>query len=62
MRIIKTALLCLSLAATLGWEGCASFKRRNEVEVEVPPHNGIVRDQIPAEGERKIPVVQKYTP
>jgi hypothetical protein len=62
MKLIKTALLCFSLAATFSWSGCASFTRRNEVEVEVPDHDQVVRDQIPAEGGRKIPVVRTYSP
>ena len=62
MKLIKIALLCVSLAATLSWGGCASFTRRNEVEVQVPEHDQVVRDQIPAEGGRKIPVVRTYSP
>lgn len=62
MKLIKIALLCVSLAATLFWAGCASFTRRNEVEVQVPEHDQVVRDQIPAEGGRKIPVVRTYSP
>jgi hypothetical protein len=62
MKSIKIALLCVSLAANLSWGGCASFTRRNEVEVQVPEHDQVVRDQIPAEGGRKIPVVRTYSP
>jgi len=62
MKLIKIVLLCLSLGATLSWGACASFTRRNEVEVEVPSHDEVVRDEIPAEGGRKIPVVRKYSP
>jgi hypothetical protein len=62
MKLIKTALLCVSLAATFSCGGCASFTRRNEVEVEIPDHDHVVRDEIPAEGGRKIPVVRTYAP
>ncbi len=29
---------------------------------EIPPHDSAVRDEIPAEGGRKIPVVRTYNP
>jgi hypothetical protein len=48
--------------AALVLPSCASFRHRNEVEVDVPDHQSVVRDEIPAEGERKIPVVRTYSP
>lgn len=54
------SFVLLSLVATLLLGGCASFSRRNEVEVQVPPRDSVVRDQVPAEGSRKIPVIQQY--
>jgi hypothetical protein len=51
-------LLCLVTSLLLG--ACA-FQQR-ETEVVVPPHDQIVRDQVPAESGRKIPVVQTYNP
>ncbi|MBA3542980.1 MAG: hypothetical protein H0T83_00835 [Chthoniobacterales bacterium] len=56
---ITMLLLCV---AVLTMPACASFTRRNEVEVEVPSHDRVVRDEIPAEGGRKIPVVREYNP
>ena len=53
-----TMLLCV--AATLLLGACASFTRRGEIMTEVPSHDTVVRDQIPAEGSRKIPVVRQY--
>ena len=50
-----------ALFAGLFLSSCA-FRTR-EVMVEEPPHRNhdtIVRDQIPAEGGRKIPVVEQY--
>ncbi len=50
-----------ALFGSLLLSSCA-FRSR-EVMVEEPPHrdhNTIVRDQIPAEGGRKIPVVEQY--
>jgi hypothetical protein len=53
------SILLLSLVATLLFGGCAS--NRSETEVVVPPHKDtVVRDEIPAEGQRKIPVIQQY--
>ncbi|MDQ3197819.1 MAG: hypothetical protein ABIR38_09155 [Chthoniobacterales bacterium] len=54
-------LLLPALFVSLLLPACA-FRSR-EVMVEEPPHRDhdtIVRDQIPAEGGRKIPVVQQY--
>lgn len=60
----KVTLLCAALAASLSLLGCAS---KNEVEVETPTTTTtkpgttrVVKDQIPAEGQRKIPVTQDY--
>ncbi len=52
------SILLLSVVATLLLGGCASNKR--ETEVVVPSHDSVVRDEIPAEGGRKIPVIQQY--
>jgi hypothetical protein len=51
-----TLLLCV--AATLLLGACASH--RGEIVTEVPSHDSVVRDQIPAEGSRKIPVIRQY--
>jgi hypothetical protein len=39
-------------------EACAN--QRRETEVVVPSHDQVVRDQVPADSGRKIPVVQNY--
>ena len=46
------------VVATLLLGACASSSR--EAEVVVPSHDSVVRDQIPAEGDRKIPVIKQY--
>ncbi len=52
-------MLLSALIVTLLFSSCAFRKR--EVEVEIPAHRDtIVRDQIPAEGGRKIPVFEQY--
>ena len=33
-----------------------------ETEVVIPAHDQVVRDEVPAESGRKIPVVQTYNP
>jgi hypothetical protein len=63
MKAIKRTLL-LVIPATLFLTGCLSHGR-NETEVYVPDspqgsRTTVVKDQIPAEGTRKIPVVQQY--
>ena len=63
---MKVTLLCTALAALLSLPGCASGKR--EIEIETPSTTTttkrgttqVVKDQIPAEGQRKIPVTQEY--
>ena len=54
------SILLLSVVTTLLLGGCASFRHSRETEVEIPSHNTVVRDQVPAESGRKIPVVQQY--
>ena len=54
------SIMLLAVIATLLQGGCSSFRRNREVEVVVPPHDTVVRDQSPAEGGRKIPVVRQY--
>lgn len=56
---MKTMLL-LSVVATVLLAGCASYTRNGEIVTETSSHDTVVRDQIPAEGSRKIPVVQQY--
>jgi hypothetical protein len=53
-------LMLLSIVATLLLGACASFIHTDEIVTETPSHDTVVRDQIPAEGSRKIPVVQQY--
>ncbi len=53
-------IMLLTLVATCLLTSCASYTRRNEIAVEVPSHDEVVRDEIPAEGGRKIPVIRKY--
>ncbi len=55
-------LLLLAVVATLPLTACTSFTRRGETMTEIPPHDSVVRDEIPAEGGRKIPVVRTYNP
>jgi hypothetical protein len=52
------SILLLFVVATLLLGGCATNRR--ETELVVPSHDSVVRDEIPAEGGRKIPVVQEY--
>ena len=63
---MKMTLLCAALVTLLSLPGCAN---RSEVEVETPAATTtttkrgttqVVKDQIPAEGQRKIPVTQEY--
>ena len=56
MRLIM--LLCVIMNLLLG--ACAF--QRSETEVVVPSHDQVVRDEIPAESGRKIPVVRTYNP
>lgn len=51
-------LLCLITSVLFG--ACA-YQRR-ETEVVVPAHDQVVRDQVPAESGRKVPVVRTYNP
>ncbi len=54
-------ILLLTVGTGLLFSGCASSHNSRETEVDIPDsHNTVVRDQIPAEGGRKIPVVQQY--
>ena len=53
-------MMLLSVAATLLLGACASFNRKDEIVTEIPSHDTVVRDQVPAEGSRKFPVVQQY--
>ncbi|MEO7166988.1 MAG: hypothetical protein ABI787_08055 [Spartobacteria bacterium] len=52
-------LLAVVISTLLG--ACSSYSRRGEIATDIPPHRDtVVRDQIPAEGSRKIPVVRQY--
>jgi uncharacterized lipoprotein YajG len=53
-------MMLLSVAATLLLAACASYSRNGEIVTETPSHDTVVRDEIPAEGSRKIPVIQQY--
>lgn len=62
MRIV---ILGVTLAAVVSLAGCA----KDEIETETPASTTtttkrgtiqVVKDQIPAEGQRKIPVTQEY--
>lgn len=63
MKAIKVILLaaCLLLPLVLG---ACEFRNKYETQTEVPAStqtsNQVVRDQIPAEGGRKIPVIKEY--
>ena len=54
------SLMLLSIVATFLLGACANFSHGGEIVTETPSHDTVVRDQIPAEGSRKIPVVQQY--
>jgi hypothetical protein len=64
MRSPKTALFTVYLSISLLTAGCAE-RNRYETETTIssspaPSSNRVVKDEIPAEGQRKIPVVQQY--
>ena len=63
MKRTKTTLLATCLLAPLLFGACDSTSR-NESESTVPAatHSGtrVLKDEIPAEGQRKIPVVEQY--
>ncbi len=56
MKKILLPAFCLTLVLT----SCAFRSREVMVEEPAHDHNTVLRDEIPAEGGRKIPVVQKY--
>ena len=54
-------VMLFSIVTTLLLSGCASYKHRGETEVEIPEHQTtVVRDKIPTDTGRKIPVTQDY--
>jgi hypothetical protein len=54
------SIMLLCVLASLLFGSCA-YQRR-ETEVVIPAHDQVVRDEIPAESGRKIPVVRTYNP
>jgi hypothetical protein len=64
MRVIKVNLLLIfALGSCLG--GCATDDRSETTRIETTtargmPRQKVVKDIIPAEGQRKIPVTESY--
>ena len=63
MKRPKINLLAACMIVTLLLGAC-EYQNRYETETAVPASTGertrVVKDQIPAEGQRKIPVVEQY--
>jgi len=58
---MKPMILLLSLVAALTLAGCAIPDRNTlETSTETRSRTTVVKDEIPAEGQRKIPVIEQY--
>ncbi len=53
-------ILLFAVVTTTFLGACSSYSHRGEIATDIPPHDTVVRDQIPSESGRKIPVVQQY--
>jgi hypothetical protein len=65
MRLLKIALLSAFLTVACGLGGCATHDQYETTTTQTTTATGatrkkVVKDIIPAEGERKIPVTESY--
>ena len=64
MRLTKIALIVASLAVAFGLEACATHNHysttTDTTTVTGAPRKKVVKDAIPAEGQRKIEVTEQY--
>jgi hypothetical protein len=51
---------CFSLLAILLLSGCAADHPANNENARIQSQTTVTKDQIPAEGQRKIPVTEQY--